>query len=192
LEPLGHWIHAKRLTGNDTGLTGGHQAGPHIPKDVLFAGFPGSFPASEVNPKHFVTLHIDSHDRTSTATLTWYNNRLFGGTRNESRMTGLGGSNSPFLDQSNTGALSVFVIADRQSMHCWICKDAAEEDAVEAILGPIDPLDSLTISPDGETVRRVGSRVVGQPSGAICPHSQESLPSEWLSKFPGGSEILEE
>ena len=53
--------YAKRLSGNDTLANNAHQAGPYIPKDLLFRLFPSLNAPSAVNPDHWFDLYVDSH-----------------------------------------------------------------------------------------------------------------------------------
>ena len=76
----------KILTANDTGETGAHQAGILVPRrpDVL-AFFP-PLDSATLNPR----VHLRFEDETGyewTFAYIYYNNRLFGGTRNEYRLT---------------------------------------------------------------------------------------------------------
>lgn len=77
---------AKLLSANDTGETGGHQAGILIPRDDQLLSF---FPA--LDPKIFnPRCHIRFLDDTETFwefAFIYYNNKFFGGTRNEYRLT---------------------------------------------------------------------------------------------------------
>jgi len=78
----------KTLSANDTGETGGHQAGIHVPKDSrILAFFPALSPSIK-NPRAVLdTLDETGHDWTFH--FIYYNNRFFGGTRNEYRLTGM-------------------------------------------------------------------------------------------------------
>ncbi len=78
----------KSLSANDIGLTGGHQAGILVPKnkDVL-SFFPG-LPNNSLNPRVRLTFK-DSSGKNWFFNFIYYNNRLFGGTRNEYRLTGM-------------------------------------------------------------------------------------------------------
>jgi len=100
--------YAKRLSGNDTLANKTHQAEPYIPKEVLFEIFPDPENREIKNPAILFRIAVDSHDDHRTARAIWYNNRLTGGTRNETHITGFGGKDSALLDPENTGALVLF------------------------------------------------------------------------------------
>lgn len=76
----------KVLSANDTGETGGHQAGILIPKEPHLLSF---FP--ELDPKqHNPRAHLrffDNGDAFWEFAFIYYNNALFDGTRNEYRLT---------------------------------------------------------------------------------------------------------
>ncbi len=77
---------AKILSANDTGETGGHQAGILVPKDPALLSFFPQLDASRYNPR--VHLHfLDSSGSFWEFAFIYYNNALFGGTRNEYRLT---------------------------------------------------------------------------------------------------------
>ena len=76
----------KILSANDAGETGGHQAGILIPRDQRILSFFPRLNASELNPR----THIAFEDATGALwefAFIYYNNRRFGGTRNEYRLT---------------------------------------------------------------------------------------------------------
>ncbi len=76
----------KSLSANDAGETGGHQAGILIPRDQRILSFFPPLIAAELNPR----THIIFEDATGALwefAYIYYNNRLFGGTRNEYRLT---------------------------------------------------------------------------------------------------------
>ena len=79
----------KPLTANDTGETGGHQAGIHIPKSQidLIALLPSLDPAQK-NPDAWLEM-TDDTEVLWRFRYVYYNNRLHdeGGTRNEYRIT---------------------------------------------------------------------------------------------------------
>ena len=77
---------AKVLSANDTGDTGAHQAGILVPKDPAILGFFPKLPADVKNPR----LHLYFQDEEGVQwefAFIYYNNKLFGGTRNEYRLT---------------------------------------------------------------------------------------------------------
>lgn len=77
---------AKRLSANDTGDTGGHQAGILVPKDPAILSFFPQVDSSTKNPRHRLVFRDESGIRWEFAFI-YYNNVHFGGTRNEYRLT---------------------------------------------------------------------------------------------------------
>lgn len=76
----------KVLSANDTGETGGHQAGILVPKDPALLSFFPKLDASQYNPR----VHLNFVDDAGTLwefAFIYYNNALFDGTRNEYRLT---------------------------------------------------------------------------------------------------------
>lgn len=86
---LNSQTYEKPLTANDTGETGGHQAGIHIPKSQtdLLALLPFLDPAHK-NPDAWLEM-TDDRGVTWRFRYIYYNNRLHdeGGTRDEYRIT---------------------------------------------------------------------------------------------------------
>lgn len=81
---------SKVLSANDTGLTGGHQAGILVPKGDrdLLAFFPHLDPSVE-NPDVWISV-TDEHGEDRQLRYIHYNKKLHGtGTRNEYRITHL-------------------------------------------------------------------------------------------------------
>ena len=78
----------KTLSKNDTGETGGHQAGILVPKDPEILGFFPQLEASIKNPRVPLDL-LDDTGREWTFMFIYYNSKFFGGTRNEYRVTGM-------------------------------------------------------------------------------------------------------
>lgn len=180
-------FYAKRLSGNDTLANGTHQAGPYIPKHVLFAALPSLHRPEVRNPDVFVDLYVDSHGHSGKVRAIWYNNRVHReGTRNEARLTGFGGGGSPLLDPENTGALTVFAFTSPAGVpvcHVWVCGDQLEEETVESVAGPIEPGNWVTWS-------RNRTGLVGTATKGDCRLTIAELPSEWLKRFPSGEEII--
>lgn len=78
----------KILSRNDTGETGGHQAGILIPKKPEILSFFPDLNSSEKNPRVLITFH-DHIGEQWAFSFIYYNNKFFGGTRNEYRLTGM-------------------------------------------------------------------------------------------------------
>ena len=189
-EPRTLW-YAKRLSGNDTLANGAHQAGPYIPREVLFAILPALDRPELRNPDTDLRLHIDSHShRARTVRAIWYNNRLHGGTRNEARVTGFGGRASPLLDPDSTGAIAVFAFVSdpggtTAECRVWVCRSEAEEDLFEQRMGPLEPGRWTVWSSDA--LPRDG---LVQAPLAPCRLAPADIPRTWLSSFPSGAEIV--
>ncbi|HMP82649.1 MAG TPA: EcoRII N-terminal effector-binding domain-containing protein [Verrucomicrobiota bacterium] len=89
----------KTLSKNDTGETGGHQAGILVPKDPEILGFFPQLEAKIKNPRVPLDL-LDDTGREWTFMFIYYNNKFFDGTRNEYRITGM----TAFLREFNLKA----------------------------------------------------------------------------------------
>ncbi len=175
------WL--KGLSANDTQLTRGHQAGPYVPRDILFAMIPELDRRDEENPREVIDAAIVSHQHTSAVTAIWYNNRLRDGTRNETRITGWGGISSPLLDPELTGAAAVFAFGgDEGARWCkiWVCVTEDETDFIEERFGAIEPGTGLVFPP---LERR------GLAGG--CGLSASEMPRDWLRSFPSPNDVLE-
>lgn len=184
--------YVKRLSANDTYATNAHQAGPYIPKKILFDLFPTLNNSDEINPRVEFEFKIDSHNDARKVKAIWYNNKLSGGTRNETRLTNFGGISSPMLDPDNTGSLVVLAFhqspgQDVSVCHAWICVDEAQADLVEDRIGPVEPgqgrISALT---DGE--KATHSSLVQTFSS--CWLDANEIPKTWFTKFPSGEAII--
>jgi hypothetical protein len=177
----------KRLSGNDTLATGGHQAGPYIPKEFLFDALPAINNAEAENPDQTLPLFIDSHSDFRVVRAVWYNNRLRGGSRNETRLTGFGGASSALLDPDSTGALTIFAFrVVKSECHVWVCRHETEEDIVEDRFGPVEPGKALIWSPG--TIPEAFPRVA--KVRANCWLAAAEIPPAWLRQFPTGEDII--
>ena len=78
----------KILSANDSGETGGHQAGILVPKTGGVLEFFPSLNPRLKNPRAVIDV-IDDTGAEWTFSFIYYNNRFFGGTRNEYRLTGM-------------------------------------------------------------------------------------------------------
>lgn len=181
-----YWV-GKRLSSNDTGLTGNHQGGPLIVKNALFKLFPRLAAKDPSVTDDYFDLWVDSHDDRCRARAVWYKSK------NEGRFTNLGGSKSAFLDPENTGGLVVFAFVLNDSGRvlegrAWICKDRFEEERFEDVIGPIEPREFViwenkTVGP----LVHLG-KLEKQPK---CWLSFSEIPPGWLTKFPTGQQILD-
>lgn len=181
--------YAKRLAANDTLATNAHQAGPYVPREFLFQIFPSLYRPKSRNPDIEFDLFIDSHNDRRSVRGIWYNNALHGGTRNETRITRLGGRESALLDPENTGALAVFVfLPSGQSVECrvWVCSSAIEAELIEEHIGPVEPKRFVIWSVDST----FSLSVIRAPSTSNCCLEISEIPRKWLTVFPTGSEII--
>ena len=79
----------KTLSDNDVGATNSHQAGFLIPKEFVKNGLFEELSDEEINPRLRLKL-LDLSDGSEVyCSYIYYNNRNFGGTRLEYRLTGL-------------------------------------------------------------------------------------------------------
>lgn len=184
--------YAKRLSGNDTLANGSHQAGPYIPKSLLFSVLPDLYRPEVRNPEVFLDLHIDSHDDSRQVRGIWYNNKLHGGTRNEARLTRFGGSSSVLLDPDSTGSLVVFAFrldGHDKATDCrvWVCRGEKEEHLVEDRIGPVEPGKWVVWSLDCPALSGFAEETVAP----ACWLKPDEIPQEWLQVFPSGKDIVE-
>lgn len=187
--PQWYW-YAKILAGNDTLLTGAHQAGPYVPRQVVLTLFPSIANSRDLNPRKSFDVSVDSHGASTTCTAIWYNNRVVtDGTRNETRITGWGGQDSPILDPESTGSLCVFAFlrlgeGDATACRVWLAKSLEEEEALSSRLGGVEPGISVFLDPREADLDFFG-RDLDQP----CRIPLEQIPPEWLEQFPSPSAI---
>jgi hypothetical protein len=203
LDPLSEWLdirsqgnalwYAKRLAANDTLATGAHQAGPYIPKEVLFKIFPTLNQPRVRNPDKWFCLSVDSHGDHRQVRAIWYNNKRFQGTRDETRVTNFGGRESPLLAPDSTGALAVFAFplnpsGSEAQAHVWIARTPAEEDLIEERIGPVEPGRWILLSSSQES----GLKQLGPvaSAGNNCRLRAADIPPTWMTKFPTGAEII--
>jgi hypothetical protein len=108
----------KVLSPNDTGETGGHQAGILIPKDKQILSFFPRLNSTLKNPRTSLDF-LDETGKEWTFSFIYYNNKYFGGTRNEYRITGM----TAFFREFNLKA-GDSIILKRLSPHVLrICYD---------------------------------------------------------------------
>ncbi|MFZ5733854.1 MAG: type II restriction endonuclease [Pseudomonadota bacterium] len=179
-----YWV-AKRLSSNDTGLTGGHQGGPLIARTALFKLFPKLAEQASITDDHF-PLKLDSHGQECLARAVWYNSKA------EGRFTNLGGRKSSLLDIDNTGALAVFAFrfdAQNKVSECraWLCRNLTEEELFEQSIGPVEPKEFLIWFDDASR----SFEPVIHPHNNPCFLHPEKIPHAWMRKFPSGEEIID-
>ena len=180
-------LYLKRLTANDTQASGGHQAGPYLPREFVFRVFPSLNRPQDINPDRLFGLHIDSHRDAREVRVVWYNQL----TRNETRMTRLGGMASALLDPESTGALAVFSFPngldhENDECHVWVCEHEIEADLVEDRVGYVEPGQGRIWAAD-ENQRRLIPELQENPD---CWLNEAEIPPEWLREFPNGEEIV--
>jgi len=80
----------KRLSANDVGTTGGHQAGILVPKEESILSFFPALEKSVKNPRMKLVVFERLTRERWEFNFIYYNNKLVGeGTRNEYRLTGM-------------------------------------------------------------------------------------------------------
>jgi hypothetical protein len=77
----------KRLSANDVGATGGHQAGILVPRDIHILSFFPELDGSVKNPRMPLVVYERSNRARWNFNFIYYNNKFFNGTRNEYRLT---------------------------------------------------------------------------------------------------------
>lgn len=177
------WI-AKRLSSNDTGLTGGHQVGVYLPRQFVAEAIPEINRVDRENPDAlFEKCYFPNQDFCLRELRAIYYNskralsQLQKNGRDEFRLTRWGGSSSPIQQHENTGAIWLFSIIPSSSTLqalCWVAESRAEEDEIEAWIGcEVEP-------------KFTYSSVLEAPSEEI----KWKLPGEWFHEFPTGAEIF--
>jgi hypothetical protein len=118
----------KTLSANDTGETGGHQAGILIPKTPRILSFFPELDAGIKNPR--ISLHFYEEDGITKwpFEFIYYNGKFFGGTRNEFRLTWM----TQYLRAKNakTGDRIEMLLDNEGRRHIVLKreKDSAEDD----------------------------------------------------------------
>lgn len=188
-------LYLKRLSGNETQLTGSHQAGIYVPNEVAFDLFPTLNNPTDVNPREPLQAVLASHLMPEQdVNLIWYNSRISQGNRkgrNECRITGWGGKKSPILDPESTGSIVAlwFRGDSSQVSECcevWLCSGVPEEDTLEERYGPIEPGKWLYSSEAKSGLLFKTAR----PITLDCRLAFADIPPHWLKTFPSGAEIV--
>lgn len=105
---------SKTLSANDVGETGAHQAGILVPKDRDILSFFPSLNRKEKNPRVTLVFREDDGITRWDFNFIYYNNRFFGGTRNEFRLTCM----TKYLRARNAGVGDLVVLSkDSEGRH---------------------------------------------------------------------------
>lgn len=78
---------SKKLSANDVGDTGGHQAGILVPRDPKVLAFFPALGKGTKNPRQILSMREANSGARWDFPFIYYNNKFFGGTRNEYRLT---------------------------------------------------------------------------------------------------------
>ncbi len=185
-------VYIKRLSSNDTGLTGGHQSGIYIPESVTRQVCPSIIRTDEQNPDQLLRAEVPSHDvPTKEVRFVYYNDKAFSGSRDEQRITRWkqGVNYTPLQDPEMTGALALFAFllpaegGDVVSLSVWVCDSEAEESFIETKLGSILPGESVC-----QPAHLLFDGVVSLPGAYPV---DIDIPEAWLSMFPSGGELID-
>lgn len=175
------WL--KRLSHNDTQSTYAHQAGPYVPRPVMFHFLPELERPNDVNPREYIHTTVHPGDQTTTVHAIWYNGKLRGKTRNEARLTNWGGSASPLLDPERAGYLAIFAFGGEpgeRRCHVWVCEKEDEEEFAEERFGSVEPGRDISLPPLPRFTARNECWLPG-----------DKIPNEWLDTFPSTAELMQ-
>ncbi|MDO5576335.1 MAG: type II restriction endonuclease [Fibrobacter sp.] len=173
----------KRLSGNDTGITGGHQSGIYVPRVFMEAVVPEIVRTDQYNPTMEISCYVPSHDCMKEGIQAkYYNNKYFPERNlskkyNEFRMTCWSGT--PLQDVENTGCICILAGIHKGKtpvLICWVSRSAEEEDTIEFWLGK-----------DIEPGRMYNSKVLDNIKEIPL---FKQLPFDWLNEFPSGRDIF--
>lgn len=177
------WI-VKRLSGNDTGITGGHQSGIYVSADFMKQAVPSVINTKVLNHTVEVSCYIPSHDCLKTGIQAkYYNNKFFPklGLKkkyDEFRLTRW--KQTPLQDVDNTGSICVLAGLyenDKTILLCWVAKSIEEENQIELWLGKEVEPGFIYNSQSAETT--------------AATSLDQNLPDSWNKIFPSGKEIFQ-
>ena len=155
-----------------------------MPRKFMLDTFRSIEYSSDRNPDVTFDLYIDSHPQHHKARAVYYKQ----GSRNEVRITRLGGADSPLSDVESTGALSVFSFTRSHggsviTCHVWVCTSQLDEDVVQNAIGWVEHgmfrvarFDELAIVSDG---------------GLDYKLSHENIPKKWFDEFPSADDVIQ-
>ncbi|HEY3934916.1 MAG TPA: EcoRII N-terminal effector-binding domain-containing protein [Gemmatimonadales bacterium] len=119
----------KLLSENDTGQTGGHQAGILVPREESILSFFPRLDRAEYNPRHKLWF-ADPHGKKWQFNFIYYNNKLFGGTRNEYRLTCM----TPFMRSHNLRAGDTLIFSRDEEQRFHVSYRRQHEPADDGVL----------------------------------------------------------
>ena len=154
-----------------------------MPKPIAFRIAPALAESRAENPRIQVDVESASHEHTAACNLIWYNNVRRGGTRDEVRLTGFGGSSSPVLNPEMTGALlamSFRWVGPSLKCNYWLCERLGEEDALERYVGPVEPGAPRLWTPDVDGLLFRDSTAARR----TCWLEPSEMPQAWRRQFP--------
>lgn len=176
------WV-AKRLSGNDTGLTGGHQAGVYLSREFFEMAISEVNTTEKHNPRTDVECFFPANGSDEiTLQAIYYNSKFFPelGLKkkyNEFRLTGWGGRQSPVQNEENTGCVLILAVAHLEGRYqaiALVAENAREEQLVTEFLGEeVEP-----------------GRLILSSRPAIASKDIFKRPSDWSNRFPSGKEIF--
>ena len=131
----------KFISPNDAGLTGSHQCGFYLPKDVyeMFTPYP---PEKGRLDKHPVTI-VWQGERVTDSVVTWYGQK----TRSEYRLTKFG-RDFPFLAPDTVGNLLVLIPETETRFLAYVLDLDEDIEEIQAALG-VDVVESWSIYQNG-------------------------------------------
>ena len=180
------WL-IKRLSSNDTGLTGAHQVGVYLSRQLICEVCPGW----DLSTKRDVLLPciVPSHDEPETdVRMVWY------ASKSEGRITNWkshGVTDRALFDHENTGAMAVFAFHHEQGaqvsdgLRVWIARNREEEDALEALVGTVEPGQTTLLRSASLLHTSRGGRRGG------CRFDLAALLQRWHGGFPSGRQVVE-
>lgn len=104
----------KILNQNDTGETGSHQAAIHFSRNKVLSFFP-HMNSETLNPRVNLPFKDDS-GKVWNFSIVFYNNRQFGGTRNEYRLSKI----MPFIRLNGLKAGDTLILSRDKSNNYWV------------------------------------------------------------------------
>ena len=171
----------KRLSETTPWLTVRIRRALMCPRHRSASCFPELDESTDTNPRVEFNLYIDSHAQHRQATIIWYK----GGSRNETRITNLGGVASPLLDPDSAPvpwAVFAFAVDEQRrarECHVWVCDEETQDDLVEDRVGPVEPGRWIATVPQPELKNR------------SCWLALEDIPAAWRKSFPSAQDVVD-